>query len=135
MLIGMARLRLQFPSADERDRHRLLRRVTDRVRARYNASIADVSGDEPRIGTLAIAIAGSEHAAMQQALDKLTNEVSSIIAGEAMITGNDIEIQSYNDSEPLGADDYTPMAKGAFNSGEFEPMLTPKPLPRRRKGR
>ena len=126
MVVGILRIRLHIPGAQSlSDRQRLTRKICERVRARFNVSIADVGGEaEWRVATLAVTAVANEHAHCNEVLDKAGNEIVSTSLGVGMVTSHDLELTSYNDDTPLAGDDYTPMAKGAM-----------PPAPPRRPGR
>ena len=116
MVVGVLRLRLHIPGAQSlHDRQRLTRKICERVRARFNVSIADVGSEAQwRVATIAVTAVSNEHAHANEMLDKAGNEIVSTALGVGMVTSHDLELTSYNDDTPLSRDDYTPMAKGAM---------------------
>jgi uncharacterized protein YlxP (DUF503 family) len=127
MVVGILRLRLHLPGAQSlHDRQRVTRKICERVRARFNVSIADVGSEaEWRVATIAVTAVSNEHAHANEMLDKVAGEIANTTIGVGLISGHDLELTSYNDDTPLAGDDYTPMAKGAF------PTAPPR-RPRRR---
>ena len=103
MVIGLLRLRLHLPAAHSlKDRRAVVRRATDRVRARFNVSVAEV-GDHERwqVATLAVAAVSTERAHVQEVLDKVTSAIASAVAGAAMVSGRELAITVYSSEEPL----------------------------------
>ena len=111
MVVGLVRIRLHIPGARSlKDRRAVVRKAVDRVRARFNISAAEV-GDVERwqIATLAATMVTSDRSLANEVLDKVTSAIASAVAGEAMITGRELLIESYSDDEPVGEADW---AKG-----------------------
>src|SRR6185295_1672973 len=76
-------------------------KAVERVRARYNVSVAEV-GDLSRWqrAQLAVAVVSNDRAFVNEVLDRVTSTVAG--AGAALVTEREMEIQSYGDREPLG---------------------------------
>ena len=103
MVIGLLRLRLHLPAAHSlKERRAVVRRAADRVRARFNVSIAEV-GDQERwqVATLAVSAVSTERGHVGEVLDKVTAAVASAVAGEALVTGREVVITVYPDDEVL----------------------------------
>ncbi|MBP6835499.1 MAG: DUF503 family protein [Deltaproteobacteria bacterium] len=103
MVIGLLRLRLHLPAAHSlKDRRAVVRRAADRVRARFNVSIAEV-GDQERwqVATLAVSAVSTERGHVSEVLDKVTAAVASAVAGEALVTGREVVIAVHPDDEVL----------------------------------
>ncbi len=103
MVIGLLRLRLHLPAAHSlKDRRAVVRRAADRVRARFNVSIAEV-GDQERwqVATLAVSAVSTERGHVSEVLDKVTAAVASAVAGEALVTGREVVITVHPDDEVL----------------------------------
>ncbi len=97
MTVGIARLAFIVPdSRSLKDKRVVLRRVKDRVRAKFNAAIAEVGEDNDvwQRATLAVAVIGNDSPFVTSALD----EVVRFIRGEVEITNVEREIQTYNDA-------------------------------------
>lgn len=104
MVVGVARLQLHIPAARSlKDRRMVVRKATDRVRARYNASIADV-GDTERwqVVTLGVAVVSNDPSHAREVLDKVIATVESSIAGEAMVTWRETDVQTHASDDPVG---------------------------------
>jgi uncharacterized protein YlxP (DUF503 family) len=102
MVVGLLRITLHVPEAHSlKDRRAAVRRAVERVRARFNVSIAEV-GDLERwqTATVAVAAVSNSRAHVNEVLDRVTSTIAG--AGAALITQREMEIQSYGDREPLG---------------------------------
>jgi uncharacterized protein len=103
MVIGVLRLRLHLPAAHSlKDRRAVVRRAADRVRARFNVSVAEV-GDQERwqVATLAISAISTERVHVTEVLDKVTAAVASAVAGAALVSGREVAFLVQSDHEPL----------------------------------
>lgn len=123
MVIGLLRLRLHLPAAHSlKERRAVVRRAADRVRARFNVSVAEV-GDQERwqVATLAISAVSNERGHVTEVLDKVTAAVASAVAGEALVSGREVAVTVYPDDEPLAGalemDDASGLAE-KFGAGE-----------------
>lgn len=123
MVIGLLRLRLHLPAAHSlKERRAVVRRAADRVRARFNVSVAEV-GDQERwqVATLAVSAVSNERGHVTEVLDKVTSAVASAVAGEALVSGREVAVTVYPDDEALAGahemDDATGLAE-KFGAGE-----------------
>ena len=80
----------------------VLRRVKDLVRQKFNVSIAEVAeNDVWQRAVLGIAVVGNDRRYVEGALD----EVIGFVRAKADVTGDERELQTFNDGEALvGAD-------------------------------
>jgi uncharacterized protein YlxP (DUF503 family) len=102
MVVGILRVTLHVPEAQSlKDRRAAVRRAVERVRARFNVSVAEV-GDMTRwqVATVAVAVVSNDRAHVNEVLDRVTSTIAG--AGAALVTQREMEIQSYGDREPLG---------------------------------
>ncbi|MEI8255661.1 MAG: DUF503 domain-containing protein [Deltaproteobacteria bacterium] len=102
MVVGLLRVSLHIPEAQSlKDRRAAVRRAVERVRARFNVSVAEV-GDLERWqrATVAVVCVSNDRAHVNEVLDKVLSTIAS--AGAALVTDREMEIQSYGDREPLG---------------------------------
>ncbi len=102
MVVGLLRVSLHIPEAQSlKDRRAAVRRAVERVRARFNVSVAEV-GDLERWqrATIGVVCVSNERAHVNEVLDKVLSTIAS--AGAALVTDREMEIQSYGDREPLG---------------------------------
>ncbi|MDX2022695.1 MAG: DUF503 domain-containing protein [Deltaproteobacteria bacterium] len=91
MVVGIARLTFFIPASHSlKDKRMVVRRVKDKVRARFNAAIAEVSDQDVwQKGVLGVAVVGNESRFVGQALD----EVVRLIRAEAEVTNVERELQ------------------------------------------
>jgi uncharacterized protein YlxP (DUF503 family) len=95
MVVGVLRLTLVVPGARSlKDKRQALRRIIDRVRARYNVSIAEVGDNDvwqrALIGVTAVA---NEHTFVNQVLDKVVRDVEALAV--AQLVNRETEIETY----------------------------------------
>jgi uncharacterized protein YlxP (DUF503 family) len=104
MVVGLLRLTLHIPEAHSlKDRRAVVRRAVERVRARFNVTIAEVGDlDRWQIATVAAAVVSNDRSLVNEILDKVTGTIASAAAGSAIIASREMEIQSYGDHEPIG---------------------------------
>ncbi len=104
MVVGLLRITLHIPEAHSlKDRRATVRRAVERVRAKFNVSIAEVGDlDRWQIATVAVAAVSNDRAYVNEVLDKVTGAIASASAGMAMIANREMEIQSYGDRETIG---------------------------------
>lgn len=101
MFVGLLRLHLHIPEARSlKDRRGAVRRVIDRVRARFNVGVAEVGeANRWQVATVAVVAVSSDHATVNELLDHVASTAAS--AGAALVTERELTIQSYADGEPL----------------------------------
>jgi uncharacterized protein YlxP (DUF503 family) len=95
MVVGVLRLTLVVPGARSlKDKRQALRRIIERVRARYNVSIAEVGDNDvwqrALVGVTAVA---NEHAFVNQVLDKVVRDVEALAV--AQLVNREMEIETY----------------------------------------
>ena len=98
MIVALLRVRIHIPGARSlKDRRAVVRKAVERVRARYNVSVAEV-GDVARwqVATLAAVMVTSDHSLATEVLDKITSTIASSVAGEAMVTGRETLFETYS---------------------------------------
>jgi len=102
--VGIARLAL-FIGANHslKEKRMVLRRVKDLVRQKFNVSIAEVAeNDVWQRAVLGIAVVGNDRRYVEGALD----EVVGFVRGKADVTGEERELQTFNDGEELVGSDF-----------------------------
>ena len=97
MFVGVARLSLQIPeSGSLKSKRQVLRRVTDRVKARFNAAVAEVEDQDLwQKATLAMAVVGNDRRHVDEQLDKLIRFVEEMYV--APLLSREREILSFGD--------------------------------------
>ena len=97
MVVGVLRLALVIRSARSlKDKRSALRRIIDRVRARYNVSIAEVGDNDAwqraLVGVTAVA---NDRSFVNEVLDKVVRDVESL--GVADLVGREMELETYSE--------------------------------------
>lgn len=91
MVVGTLRLELHLPAADSlKAKRSVVNRVKERVRSRFNASIAEVSNQDLwQRATLGVAVVGEE----QGLLDHVLHEILAVVEREDRLAVLDYIIQ------------------------------------------
>lgn len=99
MFVGVLRLTLHLPQPGSlKSKRHLLRSAIDRVKARFNVSIAEVAeNDLWQKSVVGVSAVGNDHAFVNETLDKVADFVASMHGGQIQLTARDIEIVSYGD--------------------------------------
>ena len=99
MFVGVLRLTLHLPEPGSlKSKRHLLRSAIDRVKARFNVSIAEVAeNDLWQKSVIGIAAVGNDHAFVNETLDKVAGFVASMHGGQLQVTARDLEIVPYGD--------------------------------------
>jgi len=99
MFVGVLRLTLHLPDPGSlKSKRHLLRSAIDRVKAKFNVSIAEVAeNDLWQKSVVGVAAVGNDHAFVNESLDKVADFVASIHGGQILVTARDIEIVPYGD--------------------------------------
>lgn len=97
MFVGVARLSLDIPASGSlKAKRQVVRRVTDRVKARFNASVAEVDeNDLWQRAVIAISVVSNEKAHANEQLDKILHFIEEMYV--APVTGREIEILAFGD--------------------------------------
>jgi len=123
MFVGVARITLHITdSGSLKSKRQVLRRVTDRVKARFNVSIAEVDDNDLwQKATIALAVVGNDHSHVNEQLDKIIHHVEDMYV--APVASREIEIISLGDRlfSPE-RDPALPYAKGDRSLAEAEGM-------------
>jgi uncharacterized protein len=93
MVVGVLRLTLHIEGAASlKDKRQVVRKVMDRLRSRFNVSVAEVGDNDiwqrARIGISAVA---NDHSFVNEVLDKCTRDAGNI----AEILDREMEIETY----------------------------------------
>ncbi len=99
MFVGVLRLTLHLPDPGSlKSKRHLLRSALDRVKARFNVSIAEVAeNDLWQKSVVGVAAVGNDHAFVNETLDKVSDFIASMHGGQLLLTARDIEIVPYGD--------------------------------------
>lgn len=98
MVVGVLRFVLQIPgSGSLKGKRHVLRKVLDRVRARFNVSAAEVADNDLwQRATVGVAAVGNDRAFVNEVLDKVLRSVEEGGA-EAHVVSHEIELLSIAD--------------------------------------
>ena len=99
MFVGVLRLTVHLPEPGSlKSKRHLVRSAIDRVKAKFNVSIAEVAeNDLWQKSVVGVAAVGNDHAFVNETLDKVADFVASMHGGQLLLTGRDIEIVPYGD--------------------------------------
>ena len=99
MFVGILRLTLYLPDPGSlKSKRHLLRSAIDRVKARFNVSVAEVAeNDLWQKSVVGVAAAGNERAFVNETLDKVAEFVGGMHGGQLQILDRALEIQAYAD--------------------------------------
>src|SRR5690349_16571553 len=97
MFVCVARLTLQIPeSGSLKAKRQVLRRCTDRVKARFNVSVAEVDDNELwQRATLALAVVGNERKHVNEMMEKIIHYVEEMYV--APLISREMETLSFGD--------------------------------------
>jgi len=109
MVVGICRLSLYFPeSGSLKTKRQGLRKVIDRLRAKFNAAVAEVADQDMwQRAVIGISVVGNEGRHVQSMIDTIVGFVDGLYVAE--IVDRQVELVSYGDGEPMG-DAALPMA-------------------------
>src|SRR5512143_3299573 len=99
MIVGILRLTLYLPQPGSlKSKRHLVRSAVDRVKAKYNVSIAEVAeNDLWQKSVLGVASVGNDHAFVNETLDKVADFVASMHGGQIHVIDRSLSIESYGD--------------------------------------
>lgn len=97
MFVGVARLTLQIPeSGSLKAKRQVLHKVTDRVKARFNAAVAEVGDNDLwQKAVIAIAVVGNEQRHVDEQLEKIIHFVDDMYV--APLISRETEILAMGD--------------------------------------
>jgi uncharacterized protein YlxP (DUF503 family) len=104
MFVGILRLTLHLPDPGSlKSKRHLVRSAIDRVKAKFNVSIAEVAeNDLWQRSVVGVSAVGNDSAFVEETLQKVADFVASMHGGQIVVTGRDFEVSSYADH--LGVD-------------------------------
>jgi len=99
MFVGVLRLTLHLPEPGSlKSKRHLLRSALDRVKARFNVSIAEVGDNDLwQRSVVGVTAVGNDHAFVNETLDKVAGFVASMHGGQLLVTDRQMEITPYGD--------------------------------------
>jgi uncharacterized protein YlxP (DUF503 family) len=97
MFVCVARLVLAIPeSGSLKAKRQILRRVTDRLKARFNVAVAEVESNELwQKATIALAVVGNERRHVNEQMDKIIHSVEEMYV--APLISREMEILAFGD--------------------------------------
>ncbi|MBZ4400434.1 DUF503 domain-containing protein [Myxococcus faecalis] len=97
MFVGVARLTLQIPeSGSLKSKRQVLRRVMDRVKARFNVAMAEVEDQDLwQKATLALSVVGNERRHVDEQLEKVIHFIEEMYVAPLM--SRETEILAFGD--------------------------------------
>lgn len=97
MFVCVARVTLQIPdSGSLKAKRQVLRRVSDRVKARFNVSVAEVGDNDLwQKAVLAMCVVGNDRRHVNEQMDKILDFVEQMYV--APVVGRELEILSFGD--------------------------------------
>jgi uncharacterized protein len=109
MFVGVCRLSLYFPeSGSLKTKRQGLRKVIDRLRAKFNAGVAEVAElDTWQRAVVGFAVVGNDGRHVQSMVDTIVSATEEMYV--AQILDRQVEILSYSDSEGFGDAASAPM--------------------------
>ena len=97
MFVCVARVTLQIPdSGSLKAKRQVLRRVSDRVKARFNVSVAEVGDNDLwQRAVLALCVVGNDRRHVNEQMDKILDFIEQMYV--APVIGRELEILSFGD--------------------------------------
>ena len=105
MFVGVLRLSLHLPGPGSlKSKRHLLRSAVDRVKARFNVSIAEVGDNDLwQRAVLGVAAVANDRAFVNETLDKVSAFVASVHGGQILLADRRLEITPVGDGIGEGA--------------------------------
>jgi uncharacterized protein YlxP (DUF503 family) len=97
MFVCVARLTLDLPASGSlKAKRQVVRRVTDRVKARYNVAVAEVEDQDAwNRAVIALSVVGNERAHVNEQMDKIFQYIEDMYV--APVTTRELEILSFGE--------------------------------------
>ena len=101
MFVGVLRLVLHLPDPGSlKSKRHLLRSAIERVKGKFNVSIAEVGeNDLWQRSVVGVSAVGNDHGFVNETLDKVADFVASMHGGQIQVTDRAMEITPYGDVE------------------------------------
>jgi uncharacterized protein len=103
MFVGVLRLTLHLPDPGSlKSKRHVLRSAIDRVKAKFNVSIAEVADNDLwQRSVVGVSAVGNDHSFVNETLDKVTDFVASVHGGQIQILDRSLSIESFGDGAGL----------------------------------
>jgi uncharacterized protein YlxP (DUF503 family) len=97
MFVGVLRLTFHVPSARSlKDKRRVVQKIRDRIRSRFDVSIAEVAAqDLHQLAVFGVCVVSSEASVCDSVLEQVANAAASV--GDAVLTDRATEIATFGD--------------------------------------
>ncbi|MER2563300.1 MAG: DUF503 domain-containing protein [Myxococcaceae bacterium] len=97
MFVCVARVTIDIPAAGSlKGKRQVLRRVTDRVKAKFNVAVAEVEDNDVYTrGVIALAVVGNERRHVNEMMDKILQYIEDMYV--APVAHREIEILAFGD--------------------------------------
>jgi len=104
MFVGVLRLTLHLPEPGSlKSKRHLLRSAIDRVKAKFNVSVAEVADNDLwQRSVVGVSAVGNDHAFVNETLDKVADYVASMHGGQILVTARDLSIEPWDDGLGMG---------------------------------
>jgi len=99
VFVGVLRLTLHLPAPGSlKSKRHLIRSAIDRVKVRYNVSIAEVAeNDLWQKSVLGVTAVSNDQAFVNETLDKVAGYVASMHGGQILVTDRQLAIEPWDD--------------------------------------
>jgi uncharacterized protein len=101
MVVGVCRLVFHFPdSGSLKAKRKYLRRIIERVRAKFNAGISEVGAQDAwQKSVVGLVVTGNDSTHVQSMLDNITRFIEDLYLGQ--LINREVDIVHYNENEEL----------------------------------
>ena len=123
MFVCVSRVTLEIPAASSlKAKRQVLRRVTDRVKAKFNVAVAEVEGNDVlNRAVVAMSVVGNDRAHVNEMMDKIFQYIDDMYL--APVSSRELEILSFNEdlfSAPAPGDLMLTIPRGERSLAEAE---------------
>lgn len=118
MFVCVARVVIDIPAAGSlKGKRQVLRRVTDRVKAKFNVAVAEVEDNDVYTrGVIALAVVGNERRHVNEMMDKILQYIEDMYV--APVAHREIEILAFGDQLFARGDEEFDLANLTIPRGE-----------------
>jgi uncharacterized protein len=123
MFVGVLRLTLHLPAPGSlKSKRHLVRSAIDRVKAKFNVSIAEVGeNDLWQRSVIGVTAVGNDHAFVNETLDKVADFVATMHGGQLQVLDRSIAVESWGDDGELSSGGRTLADVDGWGDEEDEP--------------
>jgi uncharacterized protein YlxP (DUF503 family) len=99
VFVGVLRLTLHLPEPGSlKSKRHLLRSAIDRVKAKFNVSVAEVADNDLwQRSVVGVSAVGNDHAFINETLDKVADFVANVHGGQVHVLDRTIAIETFPD--------------------------------------